>query len=59
MIRVTLQLPQDPDRAIVEQLERAAEAVASGKGDERFHLSVAPADTYSLTVQVLPDPATP
>lgn len=58
MIRVTLQLPHDPDAAIVKALQRTAKALAAGEHDEVLEGVAAPADAYSVTVHVLPDPAT-
>lgn len=53
MIRVRVSVPPDADKAVKKALLAAAKALA----DEVVVAADAPADTYDLTLHVLPDPA--
>lgn len=55
MLRITLDVPADPDAAIIDELRRAATELAAGKQDVVLEAE-APPHTYGMTVHVVPDP---
>lgn len=60
MIRVTIQLPPDPNAALAKKVLKLAQGIASSDGDEVIEQpGAAPAETYGLTVHELADPETP
>ncbi len=59
MIRVTVQMPPNPDKKFVSQLEKSLWALTEGKGEVIVQQDAAPAATYGVTVHLLPDPEKP